>query len=310
MEYLEHKSVLLNEIYEALSPALMNVENPLYADLTFGRGGHTLHFLQSLPELKALAFDQDLEAFGNGQKMIQERGLERRLFLKHSNFVHFSDVLDAFLNEEKMQGPHAILLDLGVSSHQFDSGDRGMSFRHEAELDMRMDQSAAIPTAKDLVNDLSQDELFEIFKNYGEEMFSKKIAQKIVEVRKTTPIVTTKDLENIIFHCYPPQKRHGRVHPATRCFQALRIAVNRELDVLSEILPELFNRLRPGGRLAVISFHSLEDRIVKHTFRNKQKECPDQFKVLTKRPMLPSEEEINANFRARSAKLRVLEKTC
>jgi 16S rRNA (cytosine1402-N4)-methyltransferase len=208
-----------------------------------------------------------------------------------------------------MQGKFAgILMDLGVSSHQFDKMERGFSFRADAPLDMRMNYGdSSIPTAADLLNSLSEKEIADILFNYGEERLSRKIASRIVELRQKKKIETTGELEDICFHAYPPKDRHGKIHPATRSFQALRIAVNEELTVLENTLPKLLPYLAHGGTLAVISFHSLEDRIVKHTFKEIS-ESDQAVTILTKKPLTASESELTENSRSRSAKLRVLQK--
>jgi len=246
--------------------------------------------------------DQDPDALKNGRKLIEEKKLGERIDLISSNFSQFPSLMGDKYPEIRFGG---ILMDLGVSSHQFDIPERGFSFKYDAPLDMRMNyEDDTQETAADICNTRSGEELEEIFREYGEERFSGRIAEKIVEVR---PIKTTKDLENIIFHCYPKKMRFGKIHPATRCFQALRIAVNEELGVLSEVLPQLTELLKTGGRLCVISFHSLEDRIVKRAFKELAKEN-ESLKIVTKKPITPGESEIAANSRSRSAKLRVIER--
>ncbi len=273
----------------------------LFADLTFGRGGHSYKILESLPKSKLVGFDQDPDAIKFAQTEISERGFENRLMLVHKNFVHFAETCAG----KKFDG---ILLDLGVSSHQFDSPQRGFSFKYEADLDMRMNyQDDSILKASDLLNTLDEDELTEIISEYGEERYAKRIARKIITDRVEKPFSKTTDLENLVFHVYPPKERHGKLHPATRTFQAFRIAVNRELGVIKDIIPTLVPMLNPGGRILIISFHSLEDRIVKWEFRRLKDELPDQVQILTKRPILPTSEEISHNSRSRSAKLRILE---
>jgi len=295
-----HFSVLKDEcltfLTENASP------NSYFADLTFGGGGHSFALVEKDQSYKLIGVDQDPDALNNGAKLIAEKKMGDRIDLISSNFSKFPDLMKEKYPEVKFQG---ILMDLGVSSHQFDIPERGFSFKHEAPLDMRMNyDDDSIETAADICNTRDVDELEEIFKTYGEERFSKRIAEKIVEER---PIATTKDLEDIIFHCYPKKMRFGKTHPATRCFQALRIAVNEELGVLSEVLPQLVGLLKSGGRLAVISFHSLEDRIVKRAFKELgSKDGP--FRILTKKPLTPSEREIATNSRSRSAKLRVIER--
>jgi len=198
-----------------------------------------------------------------------------------------------------------ILLDLGVSMLQFSSPERGFSFRLEAPLNMRMDKRAQI-TAFDLVNNLSQEELANLIYTFGEERFSRRIARVIVEQRRMQPIATTVQLAELVSAALPARERYRRIHPATRTFMALRIAVNRELEVLTSVLPEALDMLAPGGRLCVLSFHSLEDRIVKHVFRSAAK--LGTVTLVAKKPLLPQESEIAYNPRSRSAKLRVVEK--
>lgn len=293
-----HFSVLKDECLNFLTE---NAQNGSYfADLTFGGGGHSFALIDLDKSYKVIGVDQDPDALKNGRTLIEEKNLGDRVELISSNFSKFPKIIKEKHPSIEFQG---ILMDLGVSSHQFDIPERGFSFKYDAPLDMRMNYvDDSIETAADICNSRSAEELQEIFSTYGEERFSKRIAEKIVEVR---PIATTKDLEDIVFHCYPKKARFGKTHPATRCFQALRIAVNEELGVLTEVLPQLVSLLKPGGRLAVISFHSLEDRIVKRAFKELAK---DEFKILTKRPLTPSESEIAANSRSRSAKLRVIER--
>lgn len=303
--YGPHKSVFFQEVKTQLGPH----EGPrCFLDCTFGGGGHSLDLLSLHDEHKVVALDQDEQAIENGKRLIEQQQLQKRLFLIQTNFENVLEAKIPMLDFIGAPGFDGIILDAGVSSHQFDTPERGFSFRFEAKLDMRMDQTNDhIKTAANLVNELDEQELTEIFQEYGEERYSQRIAQKIIEERQKSSIETTKDLENIIFHCYPKKQRFQKIHPATRVFQALRIAVNRELDVLKNVLPDLFTLLSPGGKLAVISFHSLEDRIVKHTFKQLARENPS-FKILTKRPLIPTNEEIEHNSRARSAKMRVITK--
>lgn len=299
--YGQHQSVLLNECIQYLTEKIPLNQDSLFADLTFGRGGHSYKILETLPRASLIGFDQDPDAIKFAQEQIEAKKLNDRLTLIHKNFVHFSETC----KDKKFDG---ILLDLGVSSHQFDSQSRGFSFKYEADLDMRMNyQDSSILPAKELLNSLSEDELEEIIREYGEERYSKRIARKIVTERVNKPFSTTTDLENLVFHIYPPKERHSKLHPATRTFQAFRIAVNRELTVIKEIIPTLVPMLNSGGRILIISFHSLEDRIVKWEFRRLKDEFPDQVQILTKRPILPTSEEISHNSRSRSAKLRILE---
>lgn len=302
--YSAHVSVLKDECLNFLTEKVP-ASSPLYfADLTFGGGGHSCALLEKNPDIFLFSTDQDPEALENGRQILKDRNLEARSNLLAMNFQDFPEYFRTHHPEKKLQG---ILMDLGVSSHHFDKGERGFSFRFDAPLDMRMNHhDDNIMTAADLLNTLPEEEIANLIYEYGEERLSRVIARKIVEARKEKPLATTKDLENICFHAYPPKQRHGSAHPATRTFQALRIAVNRELNVLTDVIPQLIPLLAPGGRLAIISFHSLEDRIVKVAF--KEAASRDEVLLLTKKPTGPTEDEIKNNFRSRSAKLRVLEK--
>ena len=308
MSYTEHYSVLKDECLDHLLEK-EGAAKGLFADLTFGGGGHTKAILESAPEAHVIACDQDPEALANGKKLIEQNHWEERLTLLDMNFENFPEAAQEILKQRGKDGFHGIVMDLGVSSHHFDSSERGFSFRHEGPLDMRMNPRSDSPTAADILNEASLEELERILKEYGEEKLATRIAQAIVEQRKKDPFESTKDLENLVFHCYPKKWRYGKTHPSTRTFQALRIAVNRELEVLTEVISQLPELLLPGGRLLVISFHSLEDRIVKHAFKRlagPKKEGP--YQILTKKPIVPSEEEQKENARSRSAKLRVLER--
>ncbi|MBW4540891.1 MAG: 16S rRNA (cytosine(1402)-N(4))-methyltransferase RsmH [Myxacorys chilensis ATA2-1-KO14] len=258
-----------------------------YLDATVGGGGHA-ELILSAAEVQVTALDQDENAIAAAQSKLQRFG--DRVQFHQSNFATFAP------GELKFDG---ILADLGVSSAQFDIAERGFSFRHEAPLDMRMDQRQEL-TAAEVVNHSDESELANIFYVYGEERLSRRIAKQIVERR---PFTTTTALADEIAHSVPKQYRYGRIHPATRSFQALRIFVNRELEVLETFIETAPQWLAPGGRLAIISFHSLEDRIVKHRL----KESPF-LKVLTKKPIVPQEDERRENPRSRSAKLRIAER--
>ena len=304
--YLPHVSVLLEECLQGLAIGAEGCDSPLFADLTFGAGGHSSAILERFPHARLIAFDQDPQAIENGKRLIQARNWENRLQLVHANFETFPQWF-----EQNQPGLlNGVLADLGVSSHQFDEADRGFSFRADALLDMRMntsDQDA--PTAADLVNSLPEQDLANLIFKYGEERLSRKIAAKIVERRKNSPYKTTTELEETCFLSYPPSQRHRGAHPATRTFQALRIAVNNELGVLEKLLAGVPSTLAKDGVLAIISFHSLEDRIVKHTFKEIVAQSDNRVTILTKKPIIPSEREIELNPRARSAKLRLLRKT-
>lgn len=286
----QHTPVLLNETIAALSVQ----PGGHYLDATVGGGGHALAILNAQPSTKLLAIDQDQQAIAAAQRQLAKVG--DRVQFWHSNFATFDPAVCA---GEGFQGFDGILADLGVSSAQFDQAERGFSFRHDAPLDMRMDQSQAL-TAAELVNDADERQLADLIYAYGEERLSRRIARAIVRSR---PLHTTKDLADVVWKSVPASYRHGRIHPATRTFQALRIAVNHELDVLNTLLQKAPHWLKPGGRIAIISFHSLEDRQVKFAFR----EHP-LLQVVTKKPITPDVQETRQNSRARSAKLRVAQR--
>lgn len=307
----EHTTVLLHETVEGL-----NIKpDGIYVDCTMGGAGHTSLILSKLStEGKLYAFDQDETAIANAKEKLSEYG--DRITIIKSNFLHLKEEL-ANLGVEKVDG---ILYDLGVSSPQLDTPERGFSYHHDAPLDMRMDQDAPL-TAYDVVNTWSFGDLLKIFHRYGEEKFSKQIARKIEAAREKKPIETTGELVEIIKDAIPAPARRKGGHPAKRIFQAIRIAVNDELGVFEKSLQQAIEILNPGGRISVITFHSLEDRICKVTFK-KASETPDLppglpiipdeykpiLKLVTRKPIIPSEEELEENNRARSAKLRIAEK--
>lgn len=301
--YRPHISVLLEESLAALAIGAGSAPAPLFADLTFGAGGHSSAILERFPAARLIAFDQDPQAVANGRALLEARGWAQRAQLVHANFSTFP-----LWAKENAVGPiHGVLADLGVSSHQFDEASRGFSFRADAPLDMRMNPSdQAIATAADLVNTLPERELANLIYLYGEERLSRRIAARIVERRKDRPYRTTGELEEACFLSYPPDQRHRGAHPATRTFQALRIAVNDELGVLKSLLAGVPPLLADEGSFAVISFHSLEDRIVKHTFKEMVAQVENRVTMESKKPIVPSEREVEMNPRARSAKLRVL----
>lgn len=305
-QYTEHYSVFLTEVLEYFTPEVTAKKQLVFADMTFGGGGHSIALAKKFPEAKVYSVDQDPQAIANGLKRIEAEGLKDRMELIHINFEAFPEWVQGNRPELKFDG---ILLDLGVSSHHFDCAERGFSFRSDAPLDMRMNPDAKVPTAKDIINSYREEDLADIFFQYGEERLSRKIAREIVSKRKSAPIETTKELENIVFHCYPKNMRFTKTHPATRVFQALRIYVNRELEVLENTIEKLYDLLAVDGRLAIISFHSLEDRIVKHKFKDIFQIKENLAKLITKRPLLPSDKELEENSRSRSAKLRIIEKS-
>lgn len=310
MTYTKHYSVLKKECIDTLTENAPAGEIAYFADLTFGGGGHSFEFLYRNPLFKVRSTDQDPDALKNGEARIHAEKMEDRIKLFNTNFVRFPEVAKAECQEVfDAGGFQGILLDLGVSSHHFDEAGRGFSFRFEGPLDMRMNyQSDDFLTAEEIVNTYSEEHLMKIFSEYGEEKYSKKIAVKICDERENKRITTTKELENIIFHCYPKEQRYGKTNPSTRVFQALRLEVNRELEVLTDVITQLIPLLKVGGRLAIISFHSLEDRIVKNLFKEAAQSTELPVEVLTKKPIVPGEEEIFDNSRSRSAKLRVIER--
>ena len=300
--YLPHVSVLLEECLDALARGAEGIAAPVFADLTFGGGGHSSEILRRFPTARLVAFDQDPQAIANGKLLLEAKGWASRATLVHANF----DQVGAFARREAIEF-NGILADLGVSSHQFDAGERGFSFREDAPLDMRMNPSdAGATTAADLVNTLPEEDLANLIFRYGEERLSRRIAARICERRRERPYRTTGELEETCFLSYPSGQRHRGIHPATRTFQALRIAVNDELGALERFLQTLPATLAEGGTVAVISFHSLEDRIVKHRFKEIVANSEKRVTILTKKPIVPSAREVDSNPRARSAKLRVM----
>jgi len=312
MASFHHLSVMPDEVIALLQPR----PGGIYLDGTLGGGGHTALIAQACGPGNGLVIgiDQDREALEAAGQKLAEFGTAIRLV--HGNFAE----LDRHLDTLGITALDGFILDLGVSSHQLDSGERGFSFQQDAPLDMRMDTGGA-ETAADLVNRLPEQELERIIRDYGEERWAKRIAAFIVKARGEQAILTTLQLTDIIKGAIPRAKWEERIHPATRTFQALRIAVNRELESLERGLRAALDRLKPGGRAAVISFHSLEDRSVKHIFREYATGCicPRQLpvcicgqkprvRILTNRPVTASEAEISRNPRARSAKLRGAEK--
>lgn len=275
-----------------------------YIDCTVGGGGHSEAILEkSSPDGFLFGLDRDQSAIDQAEKRLRERFQGRYRFY-HSDFRSFNLLIDP----AKKGKVHGIIADLGVSSMQLGSPERGFSFQAAGPLDMRMDRSQK-EKASDLVQSLPERELARMIETYGEERYSGRIARAIVREREINPILTTEHLAELVKRAVPAVYRHGRIHPATRTFQAIRIAVNRELESLSEFIQEAFQFLEKGGRLAVISFHSLEDRIVKRTFLSLvQKSKKDPFFQWTKRPLRPTEAEIRENPASRSAKLRVIER--
>ncbi len=306
----KHKPVLLQETIDYLNCK----KNGIYLDGTLGRGGHTKAILEKISnEGFVIAIDRDKEAI----KEVRERfDSYSNLKLIHGNFVNIPEILDR-LHIDKVEG---MVFDLGVSSPQIDNPERGFSYQHDGPLDMRMNRDQKL-TAADIVNNYSYKEISEIIKKYGEERWATRIAEFIVDFRDREKITSTKQLVEIIKNAIPAGARRSGGHPAKRTFQALRIAINNELHILEEMIKNVVSRLKSEGRICIISFHSLEDRIVKHTFRELAKDCvcpPDfpicvcdhtpDLKVFRENPIYPEEEETKNNPRARSAKLRVAEK--
>lgn len=305
-----HRSVLLDECIEGLAIRA----DGIYVDGTAGGGGHSYHIAKQLTTGRLIAIDRDEAAIAAATARLSP--FSERATVYRSNFSEVSAVLDA-LGIEEIDG---MLLDLGVSSHQLDTAERGFSYQADAPLDMRMDRRSE-KTAYTVVNTYSEQELKRILFTYGEEKFSARIAQRIVAERAREPIATTRRLSDIIKSAMPAAAREGGHHPAKRSFQAIRIEVNGELDAIEPALTDAVSRMRAGARLAVITFHSLEDRIVKQTFASLAEgcKCPKDLpvcvcgnrpkvRIITKKPILPSEKELLENPRARSAKLRIAEK--
>ncbi len=307
MEF-SHVSVLLNETVDAL-----NIKpDGIYVDCTTGGAGHSSEILRRLGENgRLIAFDQDPDAI----EVIKERiGHDKRVTVVHSNFSELRSVLDG-LGIDTVDG---VMADLGVSSHQFDKAERGFSYNNDAVLDMRMSQQGM--SAKDVVNTYSERDLTRIFRDYGEEKFASRIARSIVNIRQEKEIETTLELAEIIKDAIPAATRRSGGHPAKRCFQAIRLEVNGELEKLQNTLDDMFYCLNKEGRVAIITFHSLEDRIVKKAFAKYCKgcECPPQTPIcicgktpdgrLPFKKVLPSEREIEVNKRSRSATLRCVER--
>ena len=308
MEF-NHYSVMLEETIENL-----NIKpDGIYADGTLGGGGHAFHVCKKLKNGHFYGIDQDDAAITAASERLAVYG--DIVTVLRDNYRNAKAALKE-LGVEKVDG---FVLDLGVSSYQLDTEERGFSYRYDADLDMRMDRRQTL-TAKDIVNQYSEMDLFRIIRDYGEDNFAKNIAKHIVKARQIKEIQTTGELNEIIKAAIPAKMRQNG-HPSKKTFQAIRIECNRELEVLREALDDLIEMLNPGGRLCIITFHSLEDRIVKTVFKNKENPCtcPPEFpvcvcgkkpegRVISKKPILPSEEELEVNSRSKSAKLRVFEK--
>ena len=310
MEF-SHIPVLFDEVIENL-----NIKGDgIYFDGTLGGGGHSEGILKKLgPAGRLIATDQDRDAIESTKARLES--YSDKLTIVKSNFVNIDTVLKD-LGVDKVDG---ILLDLGVSSYQFDNAERGFSYRNDAPLDMRMDRDTGI-TAADVVNDYSEEELTRIIREYGEEPFAGRIARGIVRAREQGRIETTFQLNDIIKDALPAKVKNKKGHPAKQTYQAIRIELNHELEVLSEALDKMIDLLLPGGRLCIITFHSLEDRMVKNKFREAMNPCicPPDFpvcvcgrkskgKVVTRKPIVARDSELEENSRAKSAKLRVFER--
>lgn len=309
---LNHYSVLLNETIENL-----NIKpDGIYVDGTLGGGGHAYQVASRLSEKgRLIGIDQDADAIAAAGERLKEFG--DKITIIRSNYANMKEELHR-IGVEKVDG---IVLDLGVSSFQLDTPERGFTYRDEnAPLDMRMDDRQSL-TAKDIVNGYSEMDLYRIIRDYGEDKFAKNIAKHIVQERAKKPIETTGELTEIIRASIPMKVQVTGGHPAKRTFQAIRIELNKELEVLQNNLDDMIDLLNPGGRICIITFHSLEDRIVKTNFKRNENPCtcPSDFpvcvcgkkskgKVVTRKPILPSEEELEVNSRSKSAKLRVFER--
>ncbi|MBQ8985993.1 MAG: 16S rRNA (cytosine(1402)-N(4))-methyltransferase RsmH [Lachnospiraceae bacterium] len=307
----EHTSVLLEEVLDHLAIR----PDGIYVDGTLGGGGHSYHILERLTEGgRLIGIDQDTDAIAAAGERLSAFG--DAVTIVHDNYEHIGEVLHD-LGIEKVDG---ILLDLGVSSYQLDNPERGFTYRTDAPLDMRMDQSSAL-TAKEIVNTYPEEELTRILREYGEERCAARIASNIVKARSKKPLETTGELSAIVRASIPAKMREKGGNPDKRTFQAIRIACNRELDVLRDSLDTMIDLLTPGGRLCVITFHSLEDRIVKNAFKRNENPCtcPPEFpvcvcgkkskgRVVTRKAIAPSAHELEVNRRSASAKLRVFER--
>ena len=310
MEF-KHKSVLLYETVDEL-----NIKpDGIYVDGTLGGGGHSYEIAGRLSEGgRLIGIDQDEDAIKAASKRLET--YMARVTIVRNNYCNMDKVLDE-LGIDKVDG---IMLDLGVSSYQLDAADRGFTYNVDTALDMRMDQRQEI-TAKDIVNEYSEFDLYRIIRDYGEDRFAKNIAKHIVAARQEKPIETTFELNDIIKAAIPMKVRATGGHPSKRTYQAIRIELNKELEVLENSIDMMIDRLKPEGRLCIITFHSLEDRIVKTRFRNNENPCtcPPSFpacvcgkvpkgRVITRKPVVPTDEEINENSRSKSSKLRVFER--
>ncbi len=307
----EHKSVLLNETIEGLNIK----ENGIYVDGTLGGAGHSSQIAKRLgKDGRLIGIDQDAAAIEAATQVLAP--YSDKVTIVRNNYCNMVNIL----KEMGIKGVDGILLDLGVSSYQLDTPDRGFSYREDAPLDMRMDQRKQL-TAKDIVNEYSEFDLYRIIRDYGEDKFAKNIARHIVAQREKKPIETTFELNEIIKASIPAKVRMKGGHPSKKTFQAIRIELNKELEVLSDSLNDMIDFLNPGGRMCVITFHSLEDRIVKTIMKNNENPCtcPPSFpvcvcgkkskgRVITRKPIVPGQAELDENSRSKSSKLRIFER--
>lgn len=307
----EHKSVLLNETIEGLNIK----ENGIYVDGTLGGAGHSSQIAKRLgKDGRLIGIDQDAAAIEAATQVLAP--YSDKVTIVRNNYCNMVNIL----KEMGIKGVDGILLDLGVSSYQLDTPDRGFSYREDAPLDMRMDQRKQL-TAKDIVNEYSEFDLYRIIRDYGEDKFAKNIARHIVAQREKKPIETTFELNEIIKASIPAKVRMKGGHPSKKTFQAIRIELNKELEVLSDSLNDMIDFLNPGGRMCVITFHSLEDRMVKTIMKNNENPCtcPPSFpvcvcgkkskgRVITRKPIVPGQAELDENSRSKSSKLRIFER--
>lgn len=312
MSKVEHVPVMAQQVIEMLTPAF-SVPQPVLIDCTLGLGGHSEKLLEEFAGLKIIGFDQDQAALALAKERLSK--YENRIFFVNKNFSHLKDELSNL----EIATVNAVFFDLGVSSMQLDNRDRGFSYLDEYQLDMRMDTQQDF-SAKDLVNNWSEKELVSILFKFGEEKFAKRIAANIIKFRSKKEITTTKDLVDIINSSIPAPARRTGGNPAKKTFQAIRIAVNQELAVLESALPQAIELLAPAGRIVVLTYHSLEDRIVKQFFKSKveieklprgipvRNEAVAPFRLVNSKPMKPTDSEISVNKRSKSAKLRGLER--
>lgn len=306
----EHIPIMVDEVTKGLKIR----DDGVYVDGTIGGGGHSLEIIKNIKTGMLIGIDQDEDALRKAKQVLSS--YKDKLVLVHNNYEN----LDSILRDNKIKKIDGVLLDIGVSSYQLDKSSRGFSYNKNAKLDMRMDKTGTF-TAWDIVNKYREKDLERIIWDYGEERWARRIAQFIVAERQASPIDTTFDLVDAIKKAIPKKVRMEGHHPAKKTFQAIRIEVNRELEVLENSIKKTVGLLKPGGRLAIITFHSLEDRIVKDSFRYLYKDCicPPQLpkcicektreiEIITRKPIVPSKDEIANNPRSRSAKLRIAEK--